>query len=227
MSTVWIVSLVLAWVVIAVLVLVVVSLLRQVAELRAGGAIAPPVAASGPAPYDAVAPADLQLLHDGGLSLPPTLVLGGDQRRPMLLVVHAPGCASCELVEDWLEALADEGPAATVVSVLGLREDAAREHLAVRSLRGVPTVGWDSLPDALRPDTTPALVAVAREGLIAAVGHPAALEHLREAAAIADGAVLIGAPDSIRSTVWGSAVPAWGVNDTLDIVHVEGGTHEH
>jgi hypothetical protein len=71
---------------------------------------------------------------------------------------------------------------------------------------------------------------VAREGIVAALGGPSTLDALREAAAIADGAVLIGAPDSIRATGWGTAVPAWGVDGDdgsepsaapLDVVHVD------
>jgi hypothetical protein len=60
--------------------------------------------------------------------------------------------------------------------------------------------------------------------MVAAVGAPDAIEHLREAADIAAGAVLIAGPDSMRELDWGRAVPAWGVDDApaLDVVHVDG-----
>ena len=133
MSTVWIVSLVLAWIVIALLVACVVVLLRQLGEVRAqlaaGGS---PAAASqtGLALYDPVDAVSLPLLHDGGTHAGPAIALGGDdQPEPLLLVVHGPGCESCDGIEDALEALAAEEPATRLVSVLALREDAAREHL--------------------------------------------------------------------------------------------------
>jgi len=224
-STVWIVSLVLAWAVIALLVVVVLSLLRQLGEVRAqlaAGVVAAPAEAEdeGLALYDPLDPVSLPLLHDGGLGLGPSLAIGGAMERPVLLVVHAPGCESCEGIEDALVTIAAERPDTQVVSVLGLGEPFAREHAEQHPLDGVPTVAFDALPPRLHPESTPSVVGLAREGQVAVLGSPSTTPHLREAVAACDGAVLVAGPDSIRATVWGETVPAWGVTDSLDVVHV-------
>ncbi len=224
MSTVWVVSLVLTWVVIALLVACVVTLLRQLGEVRAQLAAGVPGAAPadpGVALYDPLDPVDLELLHDGGLGLGPALTVGGVMDRPVLLVIHAPGCESCVGIEDALVTIAREQPQTLLVSVLGLGEPFAREHAARQPLDGVPTVAFDTLPAHLHPESTPSVVGLAREGQIAVLGSPSTLAHLREAVAACDGAVLVAGPDSIRATTWGETVPAWGVTDSLDVVHVD------
>jgi hypothetical protein len=223
MNTVWIVSLAFAWVVIALLTACVVALLRQVGELRAavqrGGDAALAAAPAGPRLYDEVGRVDLPLLGSRGA----TVTVGGEQDRPALLVVHAPGCSSCADIEESLEVVARERPDVTFVSVIALERRAAAKHAAASRERGPARVAVQDLPEELVPDGLPALVAVAREGAVAAIGAPEAVEHLREAAAVASGAVLIAGPASMRETDWGRAVPAWGVDDAsgLDIVHVE------
>lgn len=227
MSTVWIVSIALAWVVIALLVACMVVLLRQLGELRAQ--VARGVVASDDAPetgaalYDPVDAVALRVLHDGGVTdwASGPIALGGPtQTEPLVLVVHAPGCESCDGIEEALDALAHEGSPARLVSVLAVREDSARDHLEDRPLDGVPTVAWDDLPLPLRPETTPALVAVAAGGTVAALGSPTSLADMHEAAQIAAHAVLVAGPDSIRVTGWGHAVPAWGTGEELDVLHV-------
>lgn len=224
MSTVWIVSLVLTWVVIALLVACVVTLLRQLGEVRAqlaAGAVAPTSSDAGPGLYDPLDPVELELLHDGGLAIGSALTVGGAMERPVLLVIHAPGCESCDGIEDALVTLAREQPQTLLVSVLGLGEPFAREHVAQHPLDGVPTIAFDALPPHLHPESTPYVVGLAREGQLAVLGSPSTLAHLREAVAACDGAVLVAGPDSIRATVWGETVPAWGVTDSLDVVHVD------
>jgi hypothetical protein len=223
-STVWIVSLVLAWVVIALLVASMVVLLRHLGELRAQVAAGVTAAPAGPTEvelYDPVDPVELAFLHDGGRPAAAVPLGGVAQDEPLLLVVHAPGCESCEGIEEALEALVREDPPTRVLSVLALREDAARGHLEDRPLDGVPTVRWDDLPEPLRPETTPGLIAVAAGGTVAALGSPTTLADLREAAHVAANAVLVAGPDSIVATGWGHAVPAWGADDPLHIVHVD------
>lgn len=224
MSTVWVVSLAFAWVVIALLTACAVTLLRQVGELRArldgGSAAAAAAPSAGPQLYDPVEPVELAALGAGGA----TVVVGGEQERPALMVVHAPGCSSCADIEEALEAVTRERPDVAVVSVIALERGAAARHVAARAGRRLVSVVLADVPQELVPDGLPALVAIAREGVVAAVGAPDAIEHLREAADIAAGAVLIAGPDSMRETDWGRAAPAWGVDDApaLDIVHVDG-----
>jgi len=234
MSTIWIVSLTLAWVVIALLTACIVTLLRQVGELRArldGGAGATAVAAphAGPQPYDAVEPVELPVLGAPGA----TVLVGGERERPALLVVHAPGCSSCAELGEALAAVARERPDVLVVSVIALERGAAAEHVAAAAVRPTEqrperllvSVAVQDVPRRLVPEGLPALVAIAREGVVAAVGDPEAVEHLREAADVAAGAVLIAGPDSVRVTDWGRAVPAWDVEETpaLDVLRVRGG----
>jgi hypothetical protein len=217
MSSVWIVSLALAWVVIGLLSAAVVTLLRQVAELRAG--IPAPPAGGPPAPaprlYDDVQPVELTAL--GARAAP--VMIGGEQELASLLVFHVPGCSSCDGVEQWLEALAERRGDVRVVSVIGLRGRAAREHVRALGPRHSVAVAAADVPPAIVPDALPALVAIAREGVVAAVGAPETERHLYEAADVAAGAVLIGGPDSVRETEWGVAVPAWDV-PALDIVRI-------
>lgn len=225
MSTVWIVSIVLTWAVIALLVVVVLSLLRQLGEVRAqlASGTVPGTAtgdADGLALYDPLDAVALTLLDDGGLDLGPSLTVGGAMERPVLLVIHAPGCESCEGIEDALVTIAAERPDTQLVSVLGLGEPFAREHAQQHPLAGVPTVAFDALPPRLHPESTPSIVGLAREGQVAVLGSASTTPHLREAVAVCDGAVLVAGPDSIRATVWGETVPAWGVTDPLDVVHV-------
>ena len=220
MSTVWIVSLALAWVVIALLTACVLTLLRQVGELRvaAGANAAGPQPATGPRLYDAVEPVELPLLGERRRSL----ALGGDGRPPALLVVHAPGCPNCAAIEDVLEQVARDRPGVRVVSVIALARRAAREHALTGGAGEVPCVAVEDVPAALVPDALPALVAIAREGVVAAVGAPESGRDLREAADVAAGAVLIAGPDSLRETDWGYAVPAWDADDpvALDVMQV-------
>ena len=225
MSTIWIVSLAFAWVVIALLTACVVTLLRQVGELRArlGGTGAPAAAGppAGPELYDAVEPVELALLGAHAA----TVVVGGEQQRPALLVVHAPGCSSCADIEQALQTVARERAEVAVLSVIALPQAAAARHAAASSATPrLACVALEDVPQELVPDGLPALVAIAREGVVAAVGEPDTIEHLREAADVVAGAVVIAGPDSLREMEWGRAVPAWGVDDdapALDIVHVE------
>ncbi|MDX6689845.1 MAG: hypothetical protein QOG15_1302 [Solirubrobacteraceae bacterium] len=227
MSTVWIVSLAFAWVVIGLLTACVVTLLRQVGELRgrvdAGGAedaVTPP---SGPRLYDAVDRVELPVLGARGV----TIAIGGEDGGPALLAVHAPGCSSCADLEEALETVARERPDITVVSVVALARGAAAKHVAGRASRGLRSVAVEDLPEDLVPDGLPAMVAIAAEGVVAAVGAPDVIDHLREAADVATGAVLIAGPDSMRETDWGRAVPAWGVEGaSLGVLHVDGGRDE-
>lgn len=219
MSAIWIVSLAFAWVVIALLTACVVTLLRQVGELRAridGGAGPAPAPPAGPRLYDAVDRVELPVLG----ARPSSVVVGGEQDRAALVVVHAPGCSSCANIEALLEVLARERPDVAIVSVIALERRAAARH-AASSPAGLASIAVEDLPPDLVPDGLPAMVAIAREGVVAAVGAPDAIEHLREAADVAAGAVLIAGPDSMRETDWGRAVPAWDT-PALDILHVEG-----
>jgi hypothetical protein len=183
-STVWVVSSVLAWVVIALLVAVVLSLLRQTAELRLrldefdGGELfeapdddarlheaVPATLVRGVVAADGSgAIAGIGATNGGGT---PQLTLGGLQDRPALLVFHSPGCHGCVGIEEAVEALAAEDPEARVVSVLALRRDDAADHLRRRPLRGVPTVSIDDLPRELRRPSTPSMLGLSRDGTIA------------------------------------------------------------
>lgn len=239
MSPVWIVASVLAWAVVALLVAVVLALMKQVGELRsridrlgedptllADRADGSP----GAALYDPVEPFDARVLHAGDATdavaadAGATLTLGGIQDRPALLVVHGPGCMSCAGIEDALLQLTGDDPDAEpvrVLSVLALGERYAVRHLEDHPLHGVPTVRFDDLPDALKPESTPALVGIAREGIVCALGRPAGLDDLREAVQACDEAVLLGAPDSVRITDWGETVPFWEANDDpIDVLEV-------
>jgi hypothetical protein len=187
MSTVWIVSLVLAWVMIVLLTVAVVSLLRQLGELRAGLAPAPGVV--GAQLYDQVPRVELPTA--GG-----TLALAG----PMLLVMHQRGCPTCADVERALDALAGEAPEARLVSVQPGRPAAAV---------GVPVVALEDLPPMLRPAAIPALVGISREGAVCAIGQASTLSELREAADATAGAVLTSGPGARRAMSWGACVPYW------------------
>jgi hypothetical protein len=102
---------------------------------------------------------------------------------PAVYVFHAPGCVGCEWIPD---ALAGE-PA-----LVGVAGD---EALA--------------LPAAIRPDRVPALVGIAEDGTVAALGTPRSLADLREALAAAEGAL----PDGQVETDWGVSAPFWPKND--------------
>ena len=194
----------LAWAAIALLVAVVLSLMKQVGELRAALARSGPVdePVAGAQLYDRVEPFVAARVDGEGV-----LALGGEQAQPTLLVVHQPGCSTCEGIEPALEELAGAVPA-RIVSVLGLTAADAAEHVAARPA-SVPVIAVEDLPPALAPASVPALVAIAREGVVCAIGTPTNLENLREAAHAAAEAVLIGAPDSRRVTDWGVSVPFW------------------
>lgn len=183
MSTVWIVSLVLAWVVIVLLTVAVVSLLRQLGELRTGLAPVPMVV--GAQLYDQVPPVDL-----GGVTL----------AGPLLLVMHQAGCPTCADVERALTALAGEAPEARLVSV-----QPGGAGVAV----AVPVVALDDLPPMLRPAALPALVGISREGAVCAVGQASTLSELREAADATAGAVMTSGPGARRAMSWGACVPYW------------------
>ncbi len=191
MSTVWIVSLVLAWVVIVLLTVALVSLLRQFGQLKAliAPAEAPRVVAADL--YDEVARVEVPTLAGGRLAL----------EGPLLLVAHQPGCATCGDVERDLAALAAE---ANVVSVLALPRAAAAAH---PTPSGLTAVAAEDLPAALRPAALPALVGISREGLVCAVGQAADYAQLREAAEATAGAMMAGAPGSRRLTRWGACAP--------------------
>jgi hypothetical protein len=193
MSTVWIVSLVLAWVVIVLLTIVLLSLLRQFGELRAliAPAEAPRVVAA--ELYDEVARVEVPTLAGG------TLALEG----PLLLVAHQPGCATCGDVERALAALAGE---VSVVSVLALGRAAAAAH---PTPPGLTAVAAEDLPAALRPAALPALVGISREGLVCAIGQASEYAQLREAAEATAGAMMAGGPGSRRLTSWGACAPHW------------------
>ncbi|EHN08852.1 hypothetical protein PAI11_43330 [Patulibacter medicamentivorans] len=230
MSAVWIVATVLAWAVVALLVAVVVTLLRQVGELRAdvarllgSGPLGP---AEEPAPldaalYDRVEPFSAGVLHDGDVRHAPavagSIAIGGEDDRPALLVFHAPGCASCEGIEESLqevvaERASDDDPVPAdgvrVLSVLALGEPYAIAHLQEQRLHGVPTIAFDDLPEQLQPESTPSLVGVAR-GSVVALGRPTDPDHLREAARACEDGVFAGAPDSVRIADWGETIPFW------------------
>lgn len=199
MSTVWVVSSVLAWVVIALLVAVVLSLLRQTAELRLrldefdGGELfeatdddarlheaVPATVVPGVVAADSSGSiAATGATNDGGS---PQLTLGGLQDRPTLLVFHSPGCHGCVGIEEAVEALAAEGPEVRIVSVLALRRGDAADHLRRRPLPGVPTVSIDDLPRELRRPSTPSMLGLSRDGTIALLGRPDGVDGLRRAA---------------------------------------------
>ena len=105
--------------------------------------------------------------------------------QPTLLVVHQPGCSTCEGIEPALEELAGGVPA-RIVSVLGLNTADAADHLASRPASSVPVIAVEDLPPALMPESVPALIAIAREGVVCALGTPTTLENLREAAHAAE-----------------------------------------
>ncbi|CAB4941953.1 unannotated protein [freshwater metagenome] len=188
MSTVWVVAVVLSWVVVALLVAVVLSLLRQTAELRLrldgldGGELfeAPEWDA---AEGDPVPTATVPLLPgsapvDGGA----LLELGGPQDRGVLLVFHSPGCAGCVGIEEALEGLQREGPPVRLVSVLALRPDGAADHLRRRPLQDVPSLSVDVLPRELRRPTTPSMLGISPDGVVAAIGRPDGPGSIRELA---------------------------------------------
>lgn len=175
MSPVWIVSMVLAWVVIALLCAVVLSLLRQLGELRARLAVLDPFAATSDRVIDAPlhAPVDPFVADAAG----EPLVLGGERDDPVLLVVYEPGCAGCAGVEAALTALAAEPePGCLVVAV------------AEAGTAPVPRIALRDLPPALRPDSVPAVIGLAREGVVCAVGRAVAEADLRAAARACAGA---------------------------------------
>jgi hypothetical protein len=193
MSTVWIVSLVLAWVVIVLLTIALVSLLRQFGELRALVAPAEAPRVVGAELYDEVARVEVPTLAGGRLAL----------AGPLLLVAHQPGCPTCGDVERALAALAAE---ANVVSVLALPRAAAAAH---PTPPGLTAVAAEDLPAALQPAALPALVGISREGLVCALGQASDYAQLREAADATAGAMMAGAPGSRRLTSWGACAPYW------------------
>ncbi|WP_026910696.1 hypothetical protein [Patulibacter minatonensis] len=185
MSTVWVVSAVLAWAVIALLVAVVLALLRQTAELRLrldeldGGDVLD-VPEWDAEEGDPVPTATVRLLPgsapaDGDR----VLELGGERDTGTLLVFHAPGCAGCVGVEEDLETLRDEGSPVRLVSVVVLREDDAAAHLRRRPLHGIPAVSIDVLPRELRRATTPSALGISPDGIVAAIDRPDGIERLR------------------------------------------------
>jgi hypothetical protein len=188
-STVWVVSALLGWAVIALLVAVVLSLLRQTAELRLrldeldGGEAfeAPEWDAEEGDPVPTVTVPLLAGSDRGDDSA--GLELGGPQDRGALLVYHSPGCAGCVGVEEALEALQAEGPPVRLISVLALRPADGERHLRRRPLPGVPSISVDALPRELRRPTTPSLLGISPDGVVAAVGRPDGLAGLRDVAA--------------------------------------------
>lgn len=186
MSTVWTVSIVLSWAVIALLVAVILSVLRQTAELRLrldeldGGALfeAPEwdAAEGDPVPTVTVPLLPGSAPADGGQALE----LGGPQGRGAVLVFHSPGCAGCVDIEEQLEQLQREGPPVRLVSVLTLRPDGGAEHLRRRPLPGIPTISVDVLPRELRRPTTPSMLGISPDGVVAAIGRPDGPESMRD-----------------------------------------------
>jgi hypothetical protein len=198
-SDVWVVSVVLAWVVIVLLVAVVLSLLRQLGALRAligTGAAATFDDVADVRLYDEVEPFTVTAL-DGSV-----LTIGGEG-PPTLLVFHQPACAECEAIPAALEAL-DAG-ATRLVGVLTLDHAAAARHVSP----GVPTLAVDDLPPRLRAFSTPAVIGIAREGVVCALGRAQTEQQLREAAHAVDGAVVVAGPGSQRLTGWGACAPFW------------------
>src|SRR3954462_13384365 len=145
MSTVWIVSLVLAWVVIVLLTVAVVSLLRQFGAMRV--MLAPEPRVMGAELYDEIAPVELPTAGGGSTTL----------EGPVLIVAHSPGCTTCGEIAGALAALADHET--RVISALPRAEAAA----------GAGAV--EDLPAALRPSVIPAVVGISREGAVCAVGQ--------------------------------------------------------
>ncbi|CAB4914486.1 unannotated protein [freshwater metagenome] len=190
MSAVWIASVAVSWVVVALLVAVVLSLMRQTAELRLrldeldGGELfdAPEwdAAEGDPVPTVTVPVLPGSEAVDGG-----ALELGGPRGRGALLVFHSPGCAGCVGVEEALETVANEGPPGPpvqLVSVLALRPDGGAEHLRRRPLAGVPSISVDALPRELRRPTTPSMLGISPDGVVAAIGRPDGAQSLRDLA---------------------------------------------
>lgn len=186
MSAVWTVSIVVSWAVIALLVAVVLSVLRQTAELRLrldeldGGELfeAPEwdAAEGDPVPTATVGLLPGSAPADGGWALE----LGGPQGRGTVLVYHSPGCAGCVGIEEALEQLQREGPPVRLVSVLALRPDGGAEHLRRRPLADVPTISVDVLPRELRRPTTPSMLGISPDGVVAAIGRPDGPASMRE-----------------------------------------------
>jgi hypothetical protein len=193
MSTVWVVSMVLAWVVIVLLTVAVVSLLRQFGQLRALIAPAEAPRVVGAELYDEVARVEVPTLDGGRLAL----------EGPLLLVAHRPACETCGDVERALAALAGE---ANVVSVLALSRAAAAAH---PTPPGLTAVAAEDLPAALQPAALPALVGISREGLVCAIGQASEYAQLHQAAEATAGAMMAGAPGSRRLTSWGTCAPYW------------------
>ena len=186
MSAVWTVSIVLSWAVIALRVAVILSVLRQTAELRLrldeldGGELfeAPEwdAAEGDPVPTVTVPVLPGSAPADGGR----LLELGGRQGRGTVLVYHSPGCAGCVGIEEALEQLQREGPPARLVSVLALRPDGGADHLRRRPLGGIPTISVDVLPRELRRPTTPSMLGISPDGMVAAIGRPEGPESMRD-----------------------------------------------
>ncbi|WP_320672183.1 hypothetical protein [Patulibacter defluvii] len=247
MSAVWVVATVLAWIVVGLLAAVVVTLLRQVGELRAdvdrlresgvaAAAEEPPLDVALYEPVEAFAATVFDAGDRRAASGGDPIAIGGPDDRPVLLVVHAPGCVSCEGIEEALEEVAgerasDDAPVPAdgvrILSVLALGEPYAREHLREHAIHGVPTVAFDDLPERLQPESTPSLVGIAR-GQVVALGRPTDPEHLREAARACEDGVFAGAPDSVRVADWGETIPFWELDQdepaALDVRIVAGGS---
>ncbi|MGI8623520.1 MAG: hypothetical protein ACR2NB_08540, partial [Solirubrobacteraceae bacterium] len=94
-----------------------------------------------------------------------------------------------------------------LVSVLALDPAPAAAHRAAHPLGTVATVTMDALPEDLRPASVPAVVGIARDGVVCVTGRPRTVEELREAAHATAGAVLTGVPGSHRVTRWGACAP--------------------
>jgi hypothetical protein len=108
--------------------------------------------------------------------------------EPTLLVFHQRGCVGCEEIPAALETLAAD--ASTQVRIVSV-EDAGAD-----------------LPSELRAHATPAVIGVAREGVVCVLGRANTLPQLREAAEAVAGAIVVS-PGSERLMEWGVCAPYW------------------
>jgi hypothetical protein len=112
--------------------------------------------------------------------------------EPTLLVFHQAGCAGCEEIPAALETLTD-----APVRIVSVTDDGA------------------GLAPELRPTSTPAVIGIAREGVVCVLGRANTLEQLREAAEATAGALVVS-PGSQRLTEWGVCTPFWELSPGAD-----------
>ncbi len=204
MNVVWIVSMVLQWGLLAVLCLLVLSLIRQMGTINIR--INALRDAEGLALYSRLPPHQFDLI-DGS-----TRTLGGEQKRASLVVFFSTSCSACEALPGALAQMSGNGVASEIdlVGVIAAGRDEAIKFVADKSLQGVQVAISGDFPEHYIPrQGVPYAVAITSAGLIAAVGKPKTLTHLREMVQAATKTADLATTHSIRSHDWGDSVPYW------------------